>query len=238
MMEVSSRHEEIWLLLPWLANGRLAGAQRAQAEEHLRECPACAQELATQRRMCELLTQPERVTYAPGPSLRKLLDRIDGHAPHQAPPRAAPRARAVPAATAAAGRPPGLAWAATFILTLGLGVLVATTYRWSQPRYVTVTDDYRPVVLHIAFERSLPVGEVEELLRSAGARVVEGPGSTGIFGVVPAAAPGSANARGGVSPELRSLAMRLRADPRVRWLEPLDLQPSADDVRGPQPQEH
>jgi len=30
-------------------------------------------------------------------------------------------------------------------------------------------------VLHVAFERSLPVGEMEEMLRSAGARVVEGP---------------------------------------------------------------
>ena len=44
-------------------------------------------------------------------------------------------------------------------------------------------------MLHIAFERSLTVGEVEELLRSSGARIVEGPGTTGIFGVAPVGAP-------------------------------------------------
>jgi hypothetical protein len=29
MRPAASGHEEIWLLLPWLANGRLAGAQHA-----------------------------------------------------------------------------------------------------------------------------------------------------------------------------------------------------------------
>ena len=75
--------------------------------------------------------------------------------------RARSRARATLAAT---WRPPGLAWAATFVLTIGLGALLATTYRWSQPLYATYTaaTPATPDVLHIAFERSLPVGEVEE----------------------------------------------------------------------------
>jgi anti-sigma factor RsiW len=76
-MHMTSAHDETWLLLPWLANGRLTGAQRSQVEEHVRACAACAQELSAQRQLCALLTEPERVTYAPGPSLRKLLDRID-----------------------------------------------------------------------------------------------------------------------------------------------------------------
>ena len=74
----SARHEEAWLLLPWLANGRLSQAQRAMVEEHVRLCPACTQELASQRLICRALAEPDRVTYAPGPSFRKLLDRIDG----------------------------------------------------------------------------------------------------------------------------------------------------------------
>ena len=135
-----SAHDDTWLLLPWLANGRLAGAQRAQVEEHVRACAACAQELRAQRQLCALLTEPERVTYAPGPSLRKLLDRIDGHAPPPGRARApavhgpAPRGH-----LAAAWRPPGLAWAATFLLTAALGVLTGTAYHWSQPAYATYT---------------------------------------------------------------------------------------------------
>ena len=47
-----ARHEEAWLLLPWLANGRLSQAQRPMVEEHVRLCPACTQELASQRLIC------------------------------------------------------------------------------------------------------------------------------------------------------------------------------------------
>jgi len=229
-------HDEIWLLLPWLANGRLAGAQRAQAEQHVRGCAACAQELATQRHTCALLTEPERVSYAPGPSLRKLMERIDGEArPAAAEPlRPARRARAALAAT---WRPPGLAWAATFVLTAGLGALFATAYRWSQPEYATYTTASRASseVLHLAFERSLPVGEVEELLRASGARVVEGPDGSGIFGVAPVA-PGAA-APGTVSPQLRALRERLAADARVRWIEPLAAARAEADAAGARPPE-
>jgi hypothetical protein len=223
MANRASRHEESWLLLPWLANGRLSHAERAGVEEHLRECAACSQELAQQRLMCQVLTAPERVTYAPGPSLRKLMERIDGHAPARPQERPVSR-RSAPSALAAAWRPPGLAWAASFVLAVGLAAFAPTVYRWLQPRYVTVTTAPRatPGVLHIAFDRSLPIGEMEEVLHAAGARVVEGPGTTGVFGIAPltATARGIADS-GDVSPQLRALAARLSADPRVRWVEPL-----------------
>jgi len=218
MASHASRHEESWLLLPWLANGRLSHAERAAVEQHLRECAACTQELARQGLMCQVLTEPQRVTYAPGPSLRKLMERIDGHTPARPQDVQPVGRRSAPAALAAAWRPPGLAWAASFVLAVGLAAF------WSQPRYVTHTTAPRgtPGVLHIAFDRSVPIGEMEEMLRSAGARVVEGPGTTGIFGVAPvtAAARGSAES-GEASPQMRALAARLRADARVRWVEPL-----------------
>jgi Putative zinc-finger len=221
----ASRHEESWLLLPWLANGRLSNAERAAVEQHLRECAACTQELARQHLMCQVLTEPQRVTYAPGPSFRKLMERIDGRTPAR--PQDAPplSRRSAPSALAAAWRPPGLAWAASFVLAIGVAAFATTTtYRWSQPRYATHTTAARgtPGVLHIAFERSLPIGEMEEMLRSAGARVVEGPGTTGIFGIAPVTAASGGSAESGeVSPQMRALAARLSADARVRWVEPL-----------------
>ena len=218
MTQTSSVHEDTWLTLPWLASGRLAGAQRAQAEAHLQECAACREELAAQQRIAALLTAPERVSYAPGPSFRKLMERIDGEAPTATRPvRAAPRRPAAYAGLAATWRPPGLAWAATFVLAVALGLVAATGYRWSQPLYGTYTSTPRAAgdVPHIAFDRSLPVGDAEESLRAAGARVVEGPGASGIFGVAPVAED-AGGAQHGVSVQMRALAARLRADPRVR----------------------
>lgn len=214
MIRTPLAHEESWLQLPFLANGRLGGEVRAEVEAHVRTCAACARELEAQRTLSGLLTEPDTVSYAAAPSFRKLLQRIDA-APA---PAAAPSAAAVRRwRTPGAWRPPGLAWAATFLLTVSLGLMVATAYRWSQPLYATATRPApAPTVLHVAFERSLPVGEVGEVLQRAGARVVEGEGGSGVFGVVPAAASGP------VGPaELRALAARLQRDPRVRWIEPL-----------------
>lgn len=211
-------HEESWLLLPWLANGRLGAAERGRLEQHVRGCTECTREVDLQRLWCRTLTEPERVTYAPGPSFRRLMERID----------AEPAPRAAPVSTQgvrverarAAWRPPGLAWAASFVLSVGLGTFAVTAYRWSQPLYLTHTAPVAaaPGVLHIAFERSLPIGEAEQLLISAGARVVEGPDGTGVFGVAPV---GVAAGSGASAAQLRDLADRLRSDARVRWIEPL-----------------
>jgi hypothetical protein len=230
-MTETCSHADAWLMLPWLANGRLSGAERVRVEEHVRGCVQCTREVTLQMRLCEVLTEPERITYAPGPSLRKLMDRIDGRKPGAgAQPRtSAPQALAARRSTA--WRPPGLAWAASFVLAVGLLGLTATTYRWSQPRYITHTAAPAPAsvaVLHVAFVPSLPISEVGEALRSAGAHVVEGPDDTGIVGVAPiVAATGAAEG----SAELHALSVRLRADARVRWVEPL-----AGAVRADAPQ--
>ena len=236
MTQSRNTHEECWLVLPWLASGRLAPGERGMAEEHVRTCSACAAELERQHLLCAALTEPERVTHAPGPSFRKLMERIDGQTPARAahePPL--PRARSPRPVLAASWRPPGLAWAATFVFALGVGILAPTFYRWSQPAYSTYTSTPRPHgdVVHIAFERSLSVGEVAELLRSCGARIVEGPDSSGVFGV--AAVNADARAPGEVSVQLRELATRLQADARVRWIEPLPQVPAVGYAPGLKP---
>jgi hypothetical protein len=213
----SARHEEAWLSLPWLANGRLSQAERDKIEPHVHSCATCREELAFQRLLCNVLTEPDRVTYAPGPSFRKLMDRIDGTAPPSRKTRERDEAPAIPTrrridSNLSLWRPPGLAWAATFILAIGLGGVATTVYRSSQPLYKTHTDKVPAAanVLHISFDRAVTVGEAEEVLRTSGARVVEGPDSTGIFGIAP-------NTR----EDMRVLATRLHADPRVRWVEPI-----------------
>ncbi|MDB6089167.1 MAG: zf-HC2 protein [Gammaproteobacteria bacterium] len=222
-------HEEAWLALPWLANGRLSQTERDKIEPHVRQCSACKEELAFQRLICDSLTAPDRVTYAPGPSFRKLMDRIDGTAPR--PQKTGERSK-VPASPGRAPnrgkvspwRPPGLAWAAaSFALVIGFVGVLSTVYRSSELLYTTHTDTARatPNILHIAFDRSLTIGEAEEALRSTGARIVEGPDSTGVIGIRPVASGAGDATSAGDRREMRVLSARLRADPRVRWVEPI-----------------
>jgi len=134
-------HEEAWLVLPWLASGRLSQPERDKIEPHVRACATCREELAFQRLLCNALGEPDRVTYAPGPSFRKLMERIDGSGAQASPlgipslaarssplgiPSLAARSRkpaaSLPAPTrsrrtaalhhSSLWRPPGLAWAA------------------------------------------------------------------------------------------------------------------------------
>jgi len=123
-----------------------------------------------------------------------------------------------------------MAWAATFVLAVGL--FASTAYQMGQPRFSARTAHTTPApgVLHVAFDRSLPLGELEQMLRTAGARVVEGPDATGIFGLAPLAA--ASTPQPGVSPEMRALAARLRADARVRWIQPLSGAAETDGAQG------
>ncbi len=238
-------HEEAWVALPWLANGRLSQVERDKIEPHVRGCTACRDELALQRLLCNALTEPDRVTYAPGPSFRKLMERIDGTAPPTR--RASEQARTSPFAARSRDRrwsaldislwrPPGLAWAASFVLMVGLASIVTTVYRQSQPSYRTTTDAAATTanVLHIAFNRSVTIGEAEEVLHSTGAHIVEGPDNTGVFGVAPGAV-GSRATLEHTTRDLRVLSARLRADPRVRWVQPVpgDDSPGAVDAPAP-----
>jgi len=252
-LDERSRHEEVWLLLPWLANGRLAGTEREMAEEHVRRCADCARELETQHLMCSAFTEPDRVTYAPGPSLRKLMDRIDGDsraveperrkAPAR-PERLAARPRIGPLAArlghVSLWRPPGLAWAASFLLLFGITGMTVTAYHWFEPAYITRSDvsAVNPTVLHIALNHSIPIGEVEELLHAGGARIVEGPDNTNVLGVTPVGVVPGHTSASSANRQLRALSTRLRTDPRVLWVEPLENEGTPADQRAPNAREH
>jgi hypothetical protein len=227
-----SDHEEVWLLLPWLANGHLPEAERERAERHVKDCPTCREELIFEQRLCQALVTPERVSYAPGPSFRKLLMRID-EARASGLAGAAARVSRARHRMSALWRPPGLAWAASFVLAVGLAAGIGYRSLVPQPAAYRVHTDTQQratyAVLHIVLDRKLTIGEVEELLRSNGARVVEGPGETGIFGVAPA---GSADLEVNPTRKLQALAAQLRADPRVRWVEPVGT-PARDSTPEP-----
>ncbi len=234
-------HQEVWLLLPWAANGRLASAERERVEEHLRHCDECRQELSAQQLLQGAINEPDRIVYAPGPSFRKLMARIDGDGK----PQTQPRRKEVHSVFSRLGhvslwRPPGLAWAASFLILFGVTGLMFAAYQWSRPDFRTATDSPAgtPNVLHIALDRSLRIGEVEELLRDGGARIVEGPGNTGILGVVPAGVVPGQTPASSAQKQQRALSARLRTDPRVLWVQPLPDEDAPADRRTPGAREH
>ena len=110
----------------------------------------------------------------------------------------------------------------SFVLAIGLTGALTSVYKSSHPMYETRTDASRgtPNVLHIAFDRSVTVGEAVEALRSTGARIVEGP-DNGIFGITPNVVATGEAIPEHASREMHLLSARLRADPRVRWVEPI-----------------
>jgi hypothetical protein len=239
-------HKEAWLALPWLASGRLSPTDRDKLEAHVRACAACREELAFQRLLCNALTEPDRVTYAPGPSFRKLMDRIDGTerrtrpSTESLPEVARPRRTAAVFHRPSLWRPPGLAWAASFILMMGLAGVVTTVRQATNPSYTTRSDVAAVAgsILHVAFHRSVTVGEEAEVLRANGAHIVEGPDSVGIFGIAPGLSGLEASADSTperMSRQLRVLSARLRADPRVRWVEPVPGEDTAGDAQTPTP---
>lgn len=225
-----NEHEEIWLLLPWLANGRLQDAARERALQHARLCERCSQELRLQQQLCVALAVPERISYAPSASFSKLLRRIDA-GPAQRPQPLLSGAAAGPAKPAGpvtqhAARlwqPAGLAWAASCLLSVGW--VAGEAHRELAPAYQVRSDAGPPAsadpVLHLIFVRTLTVDQVESLLRSAGAELAEGPAGEGVFGVR-LLHPGSDAAR-----QQQQLAAQLRHDPRVRWVEPLAAPPGS-----------
>jgi hypothetical protein len=249
-------HEEAWLALPWLANGRLSQAEREKIEPHVRNCAACREELAFQRLFCNALNEPDRVTYAPGPSFRKLMDRIDGAAPQtrktsgqsKAPATLTRvRSRRWSSLHVSLWRPPGLAWAASFVLMVGLvGVFITSTrpersLDVPQTLAVPVPQIYKthtdpqpapaPNIVHISFYGTVTMGEAEEALRSTGAHIVDGPDSDGLFGVTPGISSKATPEQ--ASKDLRVLATRLHADPRIRWVEPIAEDDSSSDAQAP-----
>jgi hypothetical protein len=229
-------HEEAWLSLPWLASGRLSQAERDKIEPHVRTCTACREELAFQRLLCNALTEPDRVTYAPGPSFRKLMDRIDGSSPRTRPtlePQRGARRTGASIHRPSLWRPPGLAWAASFILMLGLAGVIMTLRQTTNPSYTTRSDvaTGAPNVLHIAFHRSVTVGEQAQVLRANGAHIVEGPDSVGVFGIAPGLETSGDIPPERLSRQLRTLSAHLRADPRVRWVEPVPGDDSPGDAQ-------
>jgi hypothetical protein len=72
------RHDSVWLLLPWYANGTLEAAERLLVEDHLAGCPSCREELARCNGLAAALRGRSEIAPSPHPlQLARLMERLD-----------------------------------------------------------------------------------------------------------------------------------------------------------------
>jgi hypothetical protein len=211
-----NEHARAVELLTWKVNGRLAGSEADWLEAHLEVCGECRRELAGQWAIRDAIAREPTVEFAPQASFNRLWARIeqDGR-------------EALPPAAGAATRRRRRGWAAGRWTRAALGaqaVLIAllggALWRGSADNraqiYRTVTDEApaaaaaQPVIKAI-FDDRVRLGDVQDILASAGVTVASGPSAAGVYTLVAVDAK--------AAPLTPATIARLRADPRVRFAE-------------------
>ena len=217
MNAINHAHEEAQELLPWLANGSLAGTELERVQAHLQTCAACRTELALLHTL--RAAGPGDVPLGdPDAALARLLPQLDE--PASAPPALAP-AQAGPApvlpgwrARLAANDRSWLRVAVALQLCV-IAVLGAMLARPSASpdaqagayRLLGAGDGARSSLV-VSFRPETPERELRRIVLAGGARVVGGPTATGAWLLDTADAPDAVLAR-------------LRAEPAVTLAETL-----------------
>ena len=217
---MSECSDEAARLLPWFVNGTLSDADAARVATHLEHCRTCRADAAEQGRVRALMRAPAQVEYAPQAGFRKLLTRVNELERED-----------LAAASKTFVRQPGrrsagssVRWlsAAVVVQALALGAIAGARF-WT-PFSDDGTRAFRTLTsvtaegarLRVVFVPATTLAELQELLRANQLVAVAGPSDAGIFTLALRASVTSQEAQSAV-------LARLRADPRVRFAEPLGL---------------
>ncbi|MDI3259400.1 MAG: zf-HC2 domain-containing protein [Sinobacteraceae bacterium] len=207
-------HRQAWDLIPWAVNGRASEDERRLLEVHLRGCRDCREEYEFQRRLCAALSRErDEATPDPQPALRRLRARIDGEGEilGAIPPRGSLRR-----ATRTYARGLLLTVIVEAAVIAGLSVALWLRAAPTPAAYRTLTQASPPAEVakvRAVFAPDLRLDALQRLLARAGLQIVSGPSEAGVYALAPL--PGAAPAAA------ETLAARLRADPAVRFAEPI-----------------
>jgi len=204
-------HQQAWELLPWLVNETLEPGERAGVESHLAACGECRDEAERCRALSTLVRSAE-VEPSPHPAqLAQLMRRVDE----------AERTSKRPPLVRLLGVRRVNVWWALAAQAAVLVVLLAVVF-WPSPpaRFRTLSDAAPPVVagagqrqVRVVFAPTATEAELRRVLLEVRGEVVGGPSPLGAYTIaVPAGA--------GAEP-LALVLEHLRADPHVRFAEPV-----------------
>lgn len=191
-------------LLPWFVNGTLDAGEHAQVERHLTTCIACTQDVLMLRELQAMYEEDKRRYRATDAGITHARERIDRLRP----------TRAHLTSRASAARRPVRWWQMLLVAQTAVIVLLAAGFLiQSGPRYYYTLSASRPAstpeaAVIVVFDVNRSERELRELLRSAHARIVDGPTPEGAYTLhVP-------------STEQAEAIARLRQLPWVRFAEP------------------
>lgn len=216
----AAAHEEAQELLPWLANGSLAGAEQERMQAHVRDCAECRADLATLHtlRAAGPGLAPE---CDPEQALARLLPRLDAPAmPGSLAPPLPSAPQVVPGwrQRLAANERSWLRWgtALQFGAIALLATLLAQRSGDDSPASGPASGPYRALgaappaqaALIVTFRPETPEQELRRIVRASGARVAGGPTATGAWLL---------DADGAAA----SVLQALRREPAVTLAEPL-----------------
>lgn len=223
---IPDTHAEAWDLLPWLANGRIASADREWVEAHVHACAECRAELAAQRMLAASLrdagVEPAPVKGSAATdeqrSFDKLWARIEAS---EAASAGSPQADAAPRRASRTVR-----WLAAAVIVQGFGLAVFGLNALRAPsagnEFQTVTSEApragvregAPMV-RLVFAPDASIENINTLLTHQGLSIVSGPGLSGNF----TAALSADAVASGASAE--SVAAVVSKDPNVSFAQPI-----------------
>lgn len=174
-----SNHEQCWELIPWIVNGRASDAEERSVLAHVEGCAECRDELDRHRQLQKHMRGSDDVIAAPNASWQKLQAQID--------------VQSAPAVVKAYRiRRPWLV-AALWIQLVAIATLAGALFRSSAPTdpvYTTLstveTPDRRAAV-RVVFAPEAPLNRINQLLRSVGCDIIDGPSEAGVYTLATAA---------------------------------------------------
>ena len=198
-------HDEAEELLPWYANGQLDEADRSRVEKHLSSCAFCRQQLVLER---SLIDEFQALAPEVESGWARLRNRVASPAPARTfrPKRPGPFAEA----WAFLSRPAIAALAAAqvaFVVIAG-----ATLVSLGQPVYHTLGSAPAPAAGNVVvmFRADATEQDIRNVLRSAGASLVDGPTPANAYLLH-------------VAPTRRQVALKkLQSDDNVQLAQPID----------------
>lgn len=165
-------HSEVQDLLPWFLNGTLEGAELERVEAHLAECTECREELAAERRLASAV---KGAPIGSRTDWQRIGGRLEGTArPNR--PRSSPLwQKHVPLSWLVASQ---LAAAAAIAV-----VAISLPPHRSEPIYRALgsAQTVRSANVIVQFQPATRVGDMQSVLQSVDARLVDGPTTTGAY---------------------------------------------------------
>lgn len=198
-------HDEAEELLPWYVNGQLDEADRARVDAHLSSCAYCRKQLALERRLIDEFQAMAPEVESGWTRLRDRIERPEATRITR-PARPAPLAQSWAFLT----RPAIAALAAAqFAFVV---IASATLVSLGKPAYHTLGSASAPATgnVIVMFRADATEQDIRNVLRSAGASLVDGPTPANAYLLH-------------VAPNRRQIAVRkLQADDNVQLAQPID----------------